>query len=412
MPSGASGAAESLLTASQNGRCHFAIRTGSLLFWVIVRPKFLHFLSVSSTRPRLFVVLATVVALAIGGTLAGYAALTTSYRLTLDGETREVSSTGDTVAEVLAAEGVEITEHDLVAPELDEPIDEGSRIVVRFGRPVELTVDGETTTHWVTSTDVASALGELGTPYGRAELSTTRSAAIGRDGLALEVVTPKNLVLRLAGAKPVTRTVTALTVQEALAELGVEVGKIDRTKPGLGTTLDDGDRIVFTDFRIAKRQVKAEPVPFETVEEPDDSMYEGMSVTEREGETGTRNVTYKVVFKNGKLLRKTVLDQKVLTEPVSALVRVGTASVSSFGGSGVWDRLAECESGGNWAANTGNGYYGGLQFSLSTWRAYGGTGLPSQHSRETQIAIATKLRDASGGYGAWPHCSAVLGLPR
>ena len=379
---------------------------------MIVRPKFLQFLSVSSTRPRLFVVLATVVALAIGGTVAGYSALTTSYQLTLDGETREVTSRGDTVAEVLAAEGIETTEHDLVAPELDEPVAEGSRIVVRFGRPVELTVDGETSTHWVTSTDVASALGELGTPYDRADLSTSRSTAIGRDGLAIEVVTPKNLVVRLAGAKPVTRTVTALTVEDALTELGVEVGKIDRTKPALDTALTDGDRIVFTDFRIAKRKVKAEPVPFETVEEPDDSMYEGLSVTEREGETGTRNVTYKLVFKNGKLLRRTVLHQKVLTEPTSALVRVGTASVSSYGGSGVWDRLAECESGGNWHINTGNGYYGGLQFSLSTWRAYGGTGLPSNHSRETQIAIATKLRDASGGYGAWPHCSAKLGLPR
>jgi uncharacterized protein YabE (DUF348 family) len=377
-----------------------------------VRPKFLHFLTVSSGRPRLLVALATVVALAVGGTLAGYAALTTSYQLTVDGETREVSSTGDTVGDVLASAGIEISDRDLVAPDLDEPVAEGSRIVVRYGRPVELTVDGETETHWVTSTDVASALGELGTPYGRAELSTTRSAAIGREGLALEVVTPKNLVLRLAGAKPVTRTVTALTVEDALAELGVEVGKIDRTKPALDTALNDGDRVVFTDFRIAKRKVKAETVPFETVEEPDDSMYEGLSVTEREGETGTRNVTYKVVFKNGKLLRRTVLTQKVLTKPTNALVRVGTASVSSYGGSGVWDRLAECESGGNWATNTGNGYYGGLQFSLGTWRAYGGTGLPSQHSRETQIAIATKLRDASGGYGAWPHCSAQLGLPR
>ena len=342
-----------------------------------MRQKFVHFLSVSSTRPRLLVALATVVALAIGGTVAGYAALTTSYQVTLDGETREVSSTGDTVAEVLASEGIEITEHDLVAPELDEPVAEGSRIVVRFGRPVELTVDGETSTHWVTSTDVASALGELGTPYDRAELSATRSAAIGRDGLALAVVTPKNLTLRLAGAKPVTQTVTALTVEEALTELGVKVGKIDRTEPSLETALQDGDRVVFTDFRIAKRKVKGETVPFETVETPDDSMYEGLSETEREGETGTRNVTYKVVFKNGKLLRRTVLKQHVLSKAVSELVRVGTASVASFGGSGVWDRLAQCESGGNWATNTGNGYYGGLQFSLGTWRAYGGTG-PAQ----------------------------------
>ena len=78
----------------------------------------------------------------------------------------------------------------------------------------------------------------------------------------------------------------------------------------------------------------------------------------------------------------------------------------------MWDPLAQCESGGNWAINTGNGYYGGLQFNLGTWQSYGGTGLPSNNSRETQIAIATKLRDATGGYGAWPGCASALGLPR
>ena len=78
-------------------------------------------------------------------------------------------------------------------------------------------------------------------------------------------------------------------------------------------------------------------------------------------------------------------------------------------GDSVWDRIAECESGGNWAANTGNGYYGGLQFSLSTWRAYGGSGMPHQASREQQIAIAKKLQ-ADAGWGAWPACSSKLGL--
>ncbi len=62
------------------------------------------------------------------------------------------------------------------------------------------------------------------------------------------------------------------------------------------------------------------------------------------------------------------------------------------------------ESGGNWHINTGNGYYGGLQFNINTWRAYGGQGYPHQNSREQQIAVAERLRDASGGYGAWPHC--------
>jgi len=77
-----------------------------------------------------------------------------------------------------------------------------------------------------------------------------------------------------------------------------------------------------------------------------------------------------------------------------------------------WDRLAQCESGGNWAINTGNGYHGGLQFSPSTWAAYGGTQFAptaNQATREQQIAIAEKTL-AGQGWGAWPACSARLGL--
>lgn len=75
----------------------------------------------------------------------------------------------------------------------------------------------------------------------------------------------------------------------------------------------------------------------------------------------------------------------------------------------VWDQLAICESGGNWSINTGNGYYGGLQFSLGTWQAVGGSGLPSNASREEQIARAETVL-ARQGWGAWPACSAKLGL--
>jgi hypothetical protein len=74
-----------------------------------------------------------------------------------------------------------------------------------------------------------------------------------------------------------------------------------------------------------------------------------------------------------------------------------------------WDALADCESGGNWAANTGNGYYGGLQFSAGTWASVGGTGLPHEHSRETQIHFGQVLQ-ARSGWGQWPHCAAQLGL--
>jgi hypothetical protein len=80
------------------------------------------------------------------------------------------------------------------------------------------------------------------------------------------------------------------------------------------------------------------------------------------------------------------------------------------GGNSVWDRLAQCESGGNWQINTGNGYYGGLQFLASTWRASGGSGMPHQASREEQIRVASRLRDSGAGYRPWPQCAAKLGL--
>jgi LysM repeat protein len=85
-----------------------------------------------------------------------------------------------------------------------------------------------------------------------------------------------------------------------------------------------------------------------------------------------------------------------------------SASTSSVGG-GVWDRLAQCESGGNWGINTGNGYSGGLQFAQGTWRANGGSGSAHNASRSEQIRVAERIR-ASQGWGAWPACSSKLGL--
>ena len=85
----------------------------------------------------------------------------------------------------------------------------------------------------------------------------------------------------------------------------------------------------------------------------------------------------------------------------------GTGANAADGGT--WDAIAQCESGGNWAINTGNGYSGGLQFSPGTWAAYGGTGAPENASREQQIAVAERVQ-AGQGWGAWPSCSAQLGL--
>jgi len=85
----------------------------------------------------------------------------------------------------------------------------------------------------------------------------------------------------------------------------------------------------------------------------------------------------------------------------------------TYSGSSVWDDLAKCESGGNWAINTGNGYYGGLQFSHATWHGYGGgefAEYPHQATREEQIIVGERLR-AERGYAPWPACRDKLGLP-
>ncbi|TQJ74542.1 transglycosylase family protein [Streptomyces sp. SLBN-31] len=89
------------------------------------------------------------------------------------------------------------------------------------------------------------------------------------------------------------------------------------------------------------------------------------------------------------------------------LMAAGNASAAT---ASEWDAVAQCESGGNWSINTGNGYYGGLQFSASTWAAYGGTAYApqaNQASKSQQIAVAEKVL-ASQGKGAWPVCGTGL----
>lgn len=85
---------------------------------------------------------------------------------------------------------------------------------------------------------------------------------------------------------------------------------------------------------------------------------------------------------------------------IAYLVAISTPSIPN---EARWDRVAQCESGGNWAINTGNGYYGGLQFSLGTWRAYGGVGYPNHNSKADQIRVAENVRTQSGLHH-WPVC--------
>jgi hypothetical protein len=113
-------------------------------------------------------------------------------------------------------------------------------------------------------------------------------------------------------------------------------------------------------------------------------------------------------------IQRTVGTAVVAGATVAVPLTVAFASPASAASTRTWDRLAQCESGGRWHINTGNGYYGGLQFSAPTWRAYGGAAHAPRAdlaSKASQIRIAERVLDGQG-WGAWPACSRKLGLTR
>lgn len=96
-------------------------------------------------------------------------------------------------------------------------------------------------------------------------------------------------------------------------------------------------------------------------------------------------------------------------ETSAAVAPAAAAAPTQSVSTSTWEKLAECESGGDWSTNTGNGFSGGLQFTPSTWKAFGGEGKPQNASKSEQIAVAENVLDGQG-WGAWPACSSKLGL--
>jgi uncharacterized protein YabE (DUF348 family) len=396
---------------------------------------------------------AAATAVAVGGGTLAYTTMHKTVTVSVDGQSQQVETFGNEVSDVLEAEGIELGEHDAVAPSPATEIDDGDAISVRIGRELTVALDGTTKTYWTTATNVDDALSQLGLRVSpESEFSISRSAGIGRDGLRMAITTPKDVTLVVAGDKREVSS-TSLTVRELLAERKVRSDDDDRISKPLGTKLEDGLHVRVDRVSVDRRR-EAETLPYSTRVLYASSMYDGKTRVRSEGDAGRKRLVYEVTKVNGKVRRDKLVETKILDRPNPRVVVYGTkdrpepepapapapqpsSSSSSSSGSGssggsssspssppatnyasgssTWDALAQCESGGNWAINTGNGYYGGLQFSSSTWQAYGGGAYASTAnlaSREQQIAIAEKVRAATGGYGSWPACSQSLGLPQ
>jgi uncharacterized protein YabE (DUF348 family) len=352
-------------------------------------------------------------ALVVAAGSVGVAHYDKAVALTVDGTPTSVHVFGSTVADALDKQGITIGEHDVVVPSLGTPIEDGDRISVRYGRKLTVTVNGVTKEYWTTATTVDSALQDIGIRADDAVLTASRSQALGRQGLALAVTTPKQVTVTVDGR---TRTVTsaAPNVAGMLGALGVNRSAADIVVPGLDTPVTAGMKVVVKRV-VTKKETTTEAVPYRTTKQNDATLAKGQTKVVTAGKAGTKRVVRENVYVDGRLdaARSRVLTEKVLTAPVDAVVKVGTKAAPSAGntsGAGLnlanaamWDRIAQCESGGNWHINTGNGYYGGLQFATSSWLANGGADFAPRAdlaSREEQITVANRYY-AKAGLSPW-----------
>ncbi|HEY2272260.1 MAG TPA: transglycosylase family protein [Jatrophihabitantaceae bacterium] len=356
------------------------------------------------------VCVATTAAFASTGTTA---ARPLALTLVVDGQTSHIATSATDVAGALGAAGYKVTSHDLVAPAANAPVHTGETIVLRHGRLLNLSLDGVHTQVWTTASTVQQALSALG--YSDSDfVSVSRAQRLPLGATALALRSPKHIKLVRGGNKQ-KLTTTDATVGDLIHDLDVHIAKHDRLAPGMRKPITPGMKIVLERVQI-HLTTKHTNIPFGVERHNDSSMYQGNSSVVTAGKQGTRKTIYRIVIVNGKRTSKTVVSRKVVAEPTTQVEKVGTKSrpkppvssappVSSGGGLN-WDAVANCESGGNWSINTGNGYYGGLQFSQSTWAAEGGTAYAPRAdlaSREQQISIAMKLYRQSGS-ASWPVC--------
>ncbi|MEO3939618.1 transglycosylase family protein [Paenarthrobacter nicotinovorans] len=334
--------------------------------------------------------------------------------LNVDGKVSSIQTFGGTVDQVVKAAKVELKDADRVSPALDARVDNGSVVNINLAKAVSIELDGARKTVNTNAPDVAALVSELGVASS-SEISQPREASLEVTGSFVSISTPKTISL-VADGKDTSTTTTATDVATVLKDSGITVGANDRiSQPGNAPIVQDMV-IKVSRVDLSKTAEATEEVPFESVKTESADLYKGEEKVTQEGVAGSLVKTFKLVLVDGREASRALVSSNVTTKPVTEKVSVGTkarpvaaapakaSAPTSSGPTGapneaMWDRIAQCESGGNWSINSGNGYYGGLQFSSPTWLANGGGAYAPNASLATkaqQIDIANRLYAKNG----------------
>ena len=365
-------------------------------------------------------------ALVLAGLLAGTAAWVRagkSVALSIDGQLRRVHTSASTVRGVLADAHVTVGPHDLVAPELGSAISNGGQIVIDRGHLLHLTVDGVSRDVWVTADSVSEALAQLG--YGSAQLvSVSRSKRLGDGVTDISIGKPKLVLLKVDG-QTVAVTTGGSTVLQAIADSGIVLGPHDRLSVPRGSLVRDNQ--VITIQRVVYRStVEQVSVPYGVDRVNDPNSYVGSDTVVQQGRNGVSRITYQLIYVDGKLAGRVPSATVVVSRPVNERHLVGTkqaTSVSSGDAQQIaagmvsargWDSsqfsclvsLWNKESGWLTDASNPSGAYGIPQALPGSKMASAGPDW--QHNANTQITWG--LNYIAGVYGnpcgAWAHSQA------
>jgi len=351
----------------------------------------------------------TVVTGLVGGTVA-WASLDKTVDVSIDGVSHSVDSYSPNVKGVLADAHIPIGPHDSVTPKLGSPIDSGDKIVIERGRQVEMNTGRQVKKVWSTASTVNGFIRDVGLADSGAYVPGNRWAPLPLHNAVVAVDMPKKATVVADGSRFASES-TGTTVADLLADAQVPVGVNDRVTPALKTPLRDG--MTVTVNRVAYRTVtRPATLHFPIQKKADSTMFKGLQDVLQHGQDGTQELTYRIAYIDGKPQRQQVIGRKVTSPATTKVIRYGTkvpaagSAAATSTGPLNWDAVAHCESTSNWQDNTGNGFYGGLQFDYGTWLSNGGGAYAPRAdlaTREQQIAIAQRVYDARGT-SPWPVC--------